>query len=57
MTIAEFITLERTATLQRELAGRIREGMFTCNAIEYAVPNRQFYFERVLTLPLAYKPL
>ena len=52
MTIAEFITVERTATLLQELSGRVPEGAFRCDSIEYAVPNGDFYFERTLVLPL-----
>ena len=52
LTIAEFITVERTEELFRELSGRVPEGTFLCESIKYAVPNQDFYFERVLTLPL-----
>ncbi len=53
MTIAEFITLHRTDELLHELSGHVPEGTFPCTAIEYAVPNRDFTFERVLSVPLA----
>jgi hypothetical protein len=52
MTIAEFITAARTVALLEELAGQVPEGDFLCDAVEYAIPNNQFYFERVLTIPL-----
>lgn len=52
ITVAEFITLERTDELLLELNGAVPEGAFLCDAIEYAVPNESFYFERILTLPL-----
>jgi 2'-5' RNA ligase len=52
MTIAEFITIERTHELLEELSGKVPEGTFLCSAIEYAIPNHDFYFERVLRLPL-----
>lgn len=52
MTIAEFISLERTNELLQELSGKVPEGTFRCDSIEYAIPNNQFYFERVLTIPL-----
>jgi 2'-5' RNA ligase len=52
MTIAEFITSERTHELLEELSGKAPEGTFLCTAIEYAIPNHDFYFERVLQLPL-----
>lgn len=52
MTIAEFITLEQTHALLTELDGHVPEGSFHCAAVEYAVPNEDFYFERVLRFPL-----
>jgi 2'-5' RNA ligase len=52
MTIAEFITVERTEELLDELQGNVPEGTFRCDSIEYAVPNDDFYFERVLTIPI-----
>jgi len=51
-TIAEFITIERTHELLEELSGKVPDGTFLCTAIEYAIPNHDFYFERVLRLPL-----
>jgi 2'-5' RNA ligase len=56
MTIAEFITLERSAELCRELQGNATEGTFLCSSIEYAVPTDAFSFERVLTLLLGAAP-
>jgi 2'-5' RNA ligase len=53
MTIAEFITNERTDELLKALQGKVPEGTFTCGSIVYAVPNDDFYFEQVLTIPLA----
>ena len=55
MTIAEFITIERTYELLEELSGKVPEGTFLCSSIEYAIPNHDFYFERVLRLPLGKK--
>ncbi len=55
MTIAEFITVERTEELLAELQGNVPEGTFRCDSIEYAVPNGNFYFERVLTIPIGSK--
>jgi hypothetical protein len=55
MTIAEFITIERTHELLEELSGKVPEGTFLCSSIEYAIPNHDFYFERVLRLPLGKK--
>lgn len=56
MTIAEFISIERTDELLQELSGKVPEGNFPCRSIEYAVPNRDFYFERAVTLPIGEKP-
>jgi 2'-5' RNA ligase len=56
LTIAEFITAARTAELLRELQGNVPEGTFLCDAIEYAVPNEAFSFERVLTIPIGAPP-
>lgn len=55
MTIAEFITVERTEELLAELQGNVPEGTFRCDSIEYAVPDDNFYFERVLTIPIGSK--
>lgn len=52
MTIAEFITLKRTNQLLKELTGNVPEGIFLCDSIEYAVPNSDFSFERILTIPI-----
>jgi 2'-5' RNA ligase len=56
LTIAEFISPEQTAELLRVLRGNVPEGGFRCSSIEYAVPNRDFSFERVLTVPLGTSP-
>ncbi len=55
MTIAEFITRERTEELLAELQGKVPEGTFRCDAIEYAIPNHSFYFEKVLAIPIGSK--
>ncbi len=52
MTIAEFITRERTEELLKELSGKVPEGKLLCESIEYAIPNKHFSFERVLPIPL-----
>lgn len=52
MTIAGFITAERTATLLQELGGHVPEGAFACHSVEYAFPNDDFYFERIRAIPL-----
>jgi len=56
MTIAEFITQERTDELMQELQGVAPSGTFWCDAIEYAMPDERLRFERVLTLPLGPAP-
>jgi len=53
MTIAEFISPERTEELLHQLAGTVPEGAFRCDQIEYAVPSEHFWFERVLSIRLA----
>lgn len=53
MTIAEFgLDMEKSEELKTRLHGEISYGSFDCDAIEYAVPNRQFYFERKFKLSL-----
>lgn len=52
LTVAEFISLERTEELLHELAGKVPEGSFRCDRIEYAVPDEHFWFARVLALEL-----
>lgn len=56
MTIAEFITVERTEELLRELRGNVPEGTFWCDSLAYAVPDDDFSFELVLTVPLGRSP-
>ena len=55
MTIAEFITIEETEKFMQQLQGKVPEGTFQCNTIEFAVPDKNFYFERVLRIPLGKK--
>ena len=58
MTIAEFglgEDMTRTNELLQELAGNVPGGTFLCDHIELAIPNNDFYFERVLTIPLVRK--
>ncbi len=50
LTIAEFITVERTEGPLAELQGNVPVGTFGCSSVEYAVPNATFYFERVPTI-------
>ena len=52
MTIAEFISLDRTTELADQLGAVAPVGEFTCDAVEYAVPDADFRFRRLLTLPL-----
>ncbi len=52
MTIAEFVSVERTKELLQELSGKVPAGTFLCDEVELAVPDENFYFKRVLKLPL-----
>lgn len=52
MTIAEFISLDRTSELVDQLGATAPIGEFTCDRVEYAVPDAGFSFRRVLALPL-----
>ncbi len=52
ITIAEFISTERTKELLQELSGKVPEGTFLCDTVELAVPDENFSFKRVLRLPL-----
>lgn len=52
LTIAEFISIDRTEELLHELGGRVPEGEFACDRIEYAAPDNSFRFRRMLTIPL-----
>jgi 2'-5' RNA ligase len=52
MTIAEFISVDRTNELVDELGATAPTGEFTCDRVEYAVPDADFVFRRVLALPL-----
>lgn len=52
MTIAEFISLERTEELVAELSGEDLTGTFPCQAVAYAVPDQRFHFNERGFLPL-----
>jgi len=52
MTIAEFISLDRTTELVDELGLTAPIGEFICDRVEYAVPDGDFRFRRLLALPL-----
>ncbi|MGH9277820.1 MAG: 2'-5' RNA ligase family protein [Acidimicrobiales bacterium] len=52
MTIAEFISLERTQDLLDELQDHVAYGDFVCDHVTYAVPDDDFRFRPVLSLPL-----
>jgi 2'-5' RNA ligase len=54
MTIAEFISLERTEVLLAQLQGSVPVGEFICDQVEYALPDATFCFRRVLTIPLGH---
>lgn len=56
MTIAEFVTLERTATILAELAGAGLAGDFRCDTVAYAVPDAEFHFTERVLWPLGDKP-
>ena len=45
MTIAEYVSLERTEELLRELEGTVDSGSFLCSEFSYAVPDDNFHFE------------
>jgi 2'-5' RNA ligase len=52
MTIAEFITVERSIALAAELIDVAPSGSFRCDAVSHAVPNADFHFEERLRLPM-----
>lgn len=54
MTIAEFISMERTEELISELQGLTPEGDFLCDSISYAVPDGSFHFTERAKLELAH---
>jgi len=53
MTIAEFLTVAESEALASQLAGTVPEGTWTCDEVEYAIPDIGFTFRRVATFPLA----
>jgi len=53
MTIAEFISVERTKELMYELQGLTPEGDFLCDSVSYAVPDGNFHFTERAKLELA----
>ena len=54
MTIAEFISAERTEALMRELKGVAPRGVFACDGVSYAVPDAGFHFTERKHLELAH---
>jgi hypothetical protein len=52
MTIAEFITLERTEELLKELPREELAGAFACRAVSFAVPDEDFHFSERAFLAL-----
>ena len=55
MTIAEFLSVEASNDLASQLAGRVPAPRWTCDAVEYAVPDEQFRFQRRVRLPLGHR--
>jgi 2'-5' RNA ligase len=53
MTIAEFISLERTDEILLELADQLLTGQWRCADVAYAVPDAQFHFAERMTWPLS----
>ncbi len=53
ITIAEFdLTWDESEEMRKKLDGNVPVGKFKCEAIEYSVPNDDFYFERRFKIPL-----
>ena len=52
MTIAEFITLERSEEILTALGASVGGGIFRCDEIVYATPDDSFRFHAVLSMPL-----
>lgn len=53
MTIAEFgLDWPASEKLIKDLDGKVPEGSFIVKEIELAVPDKNFYFQRVLKIPL-----
>lgn len=52
ITIAEFISVERTPSLLQRLRGNVPEGAFRCDEVTYAVPDASFRFQRIMTFDL-----
>ena len=44
MTIAEFITIERTDALMIELDGAVACGSFLCDGVSHVIPDSSFHF-------------
>ena len=54
MTIAEFLSVEQTKALMDELRDVAPNGMFTCDGLSYAVPDRNFHFTERKRLELGH---
>ncbi|MEZ4773578.1 MAG: 2'-5' RNA ligase family protein [Bacteroidia bacterium] len=52
MTIAEFISVETTASLLKELEGKTPEGTFLCDSLVFIVPDDNMHFHVVRKLHL-----
>ena len=49
MTIAEFISIEESIRICRELQNTAPQGTFTCDSVEFIVPDESFHFQKVKT--------
>lgn len=56
LTLAEFISVERTTALMDELADIAPTGVFTCTGVSYAVPDAHFHFTERQRLQFAQPP-
>jgi 2'-5' RNA ligase len=52
MTIAEFISVDDTEKLVREIGGRTPTGAFLCDHLSYLVPDESFKFRELRRLAL-----
>ncbi len=55
MTIAEFISAERTETLMDELRDVAPEGSFRCTGVSYTVPDDAFHFSECARLEFGHR--
>lgn len=52
MTIAEFVTIERSWQIVAEIEDTAPSGSFLCDRLSYLIPDREFSFQQVKTYPL-----